>query len=220
MSFASHEIRNPITGMRGYASLITDGTTGDAGTKTMEAAQKIHVLGDEVLALISEYLNKSKTELGLISYHIEDVDLKTIIGEVVGGYAPHAKQKGLELKKEITLDESLVVKADGAKIREIVGNLVDNSLKYTHSGSISVGAHRFGTHARIIISDTGVGISKETMPYLFRKFSRGDAAKSKILGTGIGLYLAKTFIEGMGARIWAESDGKDKGSRFIIEFSA
>ncbi len=220
MSFASHEIRNPITAMRGYASLITDGTIGETHGKTLDAAQRIQVIGDQVLALIGEFLNKSKTELGQINYHMSDVDLKTVVSEIADGYAMHAKQKGIELKKDLTPDENLHVKADETKIREIISNLVDNSLKYTRAGSITVGAHRHGVHVRVTISDTGAGISTETMAVLFKKFSRGDAAKSKILGTGIGLYIARTFVEAMGARIWAESEGKDKGSRFIIEFTS
>jgi signal transduction histidine kinase len=103
-------------------------------------------------------------------------------------------------------------------VKEVIGNVVDNSLKYTPHGSITVSAHRHGVHARVTIQDTGVGISAETLPHLFKKFSRADAQKVNILGTGIGLYLAKTITEAMGGRIWAESDGKDKGSRFILEF--
>jgi len=220
MTFASHEIRNPITAMRGYASLITDGTTGDVPPKVMDAAQKILVLGDEVLALISQFLNKSKMELGQISYSITDFDVGAIVAVVADGYRPHAKQKGIELKKELDASENLHILADQAKVKEVIGNIIDNSLKYTPLGSITVAAHRHGVHVRVVVSDTGVGIPAATLPHLFKKFSRADAQKVNILGTGVGLYLAKTFIEAMGGRIWAESDGKDKGSRFIIEFTA
>ncbi|KKW24682.1 MAG: PAS/PAC sensor signal transduction histidine kinase [Candidatus Kaiserbacteria bacterium GW2011_GWB1_52_6] len=220
MTFASHEIRNPITAMRGYASLITDGTTGAVPPKVMDAAQKILVLGDEVLALISQFLNKSKMELGQISYSVTDFDVGSVVSVVADGYRPHALQKGLELKKELDASENLHIKADQEKMKEVIGNIIDNSLKYTPSGSITVAAHRHGVHVRIVVSDTGVGIPAETLPHLFKKFSRADAQKVNILGTGVGLYLAKTFIDAMGGRIWAESEGKDKGSRFIIEFNA
>jgi signal transduction histidine kinase len=218
MTFASHEIRNPLTAMRGYASLITDGTLGDVPPPVKDTAQKILVLGNEVLLLISEFLNKSKLELGMISYTVSEFELGEAVSAVVEGYRPHTDQKGLVLMSDINQNEHLKIKADLARVKEVVGNVIDNSLKYTPRGSITVSAHRHGVHARITIADTGVGIPPETMPHLFKKFSRADAAKVNILGTGIGLYLSKTITEAMGGRIWAESDGKDKGSRFILEF--
>lgn len=220
MTFASHEIRNPITAMRGYASLISDGTTGTIPPTTKDAAEKILVTGNEVLALISQFLNKSKLELGQIAYAHEPFDMAVAVSAVADGYEPHARQKGIQLIKKIDEAHHFTVKGDESKLKEVVGNVIDNSLKYTRQGSITVAVEQHDTAIRVVISDTGVGIPAETLPHLFKKFSRADAQKVNLLGTGVGLYLAKTFIEGQGARIWAESDGKDKGSRFIIEFPA
>lgn len=217
MTFASHEIRNPITAMRGFASLIVDGTTGQVGDATKDAAEKILVTGNEVLALIGQFLNKSKMELGQISYSMDPFDIGAAVAAVVDGYAPHAHQKGLAMRKDIPATP-VTVKADQGKVKEVVGNIIDNSLKYTKEGNITVSVTQKDGHARVVIADTGVGIPAETLPQLFKKFSRADAQKANLLGTGVGLYLAKTFIEGMGGKIWAESDGKGKGSRFIIEF--
>lgn len=217
MTFASHEIRNPITAMRGYASLITDGTTGQISSETKDAAEKILVTGNEVLSLIGQFLNKSKMELGQISYSMDPFDIGAAVAAVADGYAPHAHQKGLEMRKELPAT-ALMVKADQGKVKEVVGNIIDNSLKYTRTGGITVSVQQTGGKVRVTIADTGVGIPADTLPQLFKKFSRADAQKANLLGTGVGLYLAKTFIEGMGGKIWAESDGKDKGSRFIIEF--
>lgn len=220
MTFASHEIRNPITAMRGYASLITDGTTGEVAPQTKDVAEKILVLGDEVLALIGQFLSKSKMELGKIQYSSDIFDLGVAVSIIADGYKPHAQQKGIDLVKKIDPNEHLIVKADQGKVKEVVGNIIDNSLKYTRQGNITVAVERHGISVRVVVSDTGVGIAPETLPHLFKKFSRADAQKVNLLGTGIGLYLAKTFIEAMGGRIWAESEGTDKGSRFIIEFPA
>jgi signal transduction histidine kinase len=219
MSFASHEIRNPITAMRGYASLIVDGTAGEVSAQAKDSAEKILVNGNTVLSLISQFLNKSKLELGQISYAITEFDAEETVSSVADGFKPHAQQKGLALEKHIDFPH-LKAHGDEAKLREVVGNLIDNSIKYTKSGSITVLLEKRNSMARIIIQDTGVGIPHETLPHLFQKFSRADAHKMNLLGTGLGLYLAKTFIEGMGGKIWAESDGQDKGSRFIIELPA
>lgn len=219
MSFASHEIRNPITAMRGYASLIADGTVGEASPQAKDSAQKILVNGDTVLSLISEFLNKSKLELGQISYAVADVDVGKVVNSIAEGMRAHAEQKGLSLAIRI-VDANLVARADEAKLREVVGNLIDNSVKYTQKGAIMVEVEKRNGTARIVVSDTGVGIPPETISHLFQKFSRADAQKMNLRGTGLGLYLAKTFIEGMGGKIWAESGGKNRGSRFIVELPA
>ena len=219
MTFASHEIRNPITAMRGYASLIQDGTTGEVSPQVKEVAQKILVNGDTVLSLISEFLNKSKVELGQISYATVEVDVGKVITSISEGFKAHARENGLTLDTKINFP-NLIAHADEGKLREVVGNLLDNSLKYTKKGGVVVEVEKRNGMARIVVSDTGVGIPPEILPHLFQKFSRADAHKMNLLGTGLGLYLAKTFIEGMGGKIWAESDGNGKGSRFIIELHA
>ncbi|MDE1925463.1 MAG: hypothetical protein KGH79_04820 [Patescibacteria group bacterium] len=217
MTFASHEIRNPITAMRGYASLMVDGTAGEIPPQAKDAAEKILVIGDTVLALISQFLNQSKLELGQIAYNISTVDLGKAVASMAEGFEPHARQKDLTFATHIDY-QNLQVQADEAKLREVVGNLIDNSIKYTKEGGVTATVEKRNGMARVVIADTGVGIPQETIPYLFQKFSRTDAQKMNLFGTGLGLYLAKTFIEGMGGKIWAESEGKDKGSRFIIEF--
>ena len=220
MTFASHEIRNPITAMRGYASLIVDGTVDHASPEVKAVAQKILIGGNDVLNLIAQFLSKSKMELGQISYNSAPFDLGAAASSIADGYVPHAELRGLTLEKKIDASHQYIIKADEGKVKEVIGNLIDNSLKYTVLGGVTVAVDRHGVAVRLTISDTGVGIAPETLPHLFKKFSRADAQKVNLLGTGVGLYLAKTFIEAMGGRIWAESEGKDKGSRFILEFPA
>ena len=220
MTFASHEIRNPITAMRGYASLIADGTAGAASEEVRGAARKVLVEGNDVLNLISQFLAKSKLELGQLSYANESYDLGATVALVVDGYIPHAQERGLTLRKHIDLSQSLLVRGDAGKTKEVVSNLIDNAIKYTKRGGVTVSVERIGESIRVEIIDTGVGIPERTMANLFKKFSRADAQKMNLLGTGLGLYLGKTFIESQGGKLWVESDGGSKGSRFIIEFPA
>ncbi len=220
MTFASHEIRNPITAMRGLASLIVDGTTGVVSADTKDVAQKILIAGHDVLNIISTYLSKSKMELGQISYDKAVFDLGEAAANMAEGYAPHAEIKGLKLQIDIDRSHKYNLSGDQGKVKEVLGNLIDNALKYTKEGTIRVAVERHGPFVRAVISDSGVGIPEETLKELFKKFSRADAQKVNLLGTGIGLFLAKTFIEAQGGRIWAESNGQGKGSRFIIEFPA
>ncbi len=215
MAFASHEIRNPITAMRGYASLITDGTTGEINQDTKKAAEQILLTGNEVLMLIRQFLDRSKLELGKVSYSIEPFDISLAITQVADGFKAHIAERGLALHTEI--QPGIMVKGDLGKFKEVLGNVVDNSLKYTREGSITLTTELHEKGVRAVVRDTGVGIPQETLPHLFQKFSRADAQKANLLGTGLGLYLGKVFVEGMGGKIWAESDGKGKGARFIIE---
>jgi signal transduction histidine kinase len=218
MSFASHEIRNPITAMRGYASLIADGTAGEASPQVKEIGKRILVEGNEVLNLISQFLSKSKLELGQLAYAHDFFDMGEVVSQAVDGYVPHAEERGLYLKKNIDLSKQFKVMGDHSKVREVVGNLIDNSLKYTKMGGVSVSVEEVAGKVRVEVADTGVGIAADTIQHLFKKFSRADAQKMNLMGTGLGLYLGKTFIEAQGGKIWAESGGAGKGSTFIIEF--
>jgi signal transduction histidine kinase len=220
MAFASHEIRNPITAMRGYASMIADGTTGSTHKETLSAARQVLLTGDEVLMLISQFLDKSKVELGQITYDEAPFDFGAALSSVADGFRPHVEERGLSLHKDIDLSQHYSVRGDQGKVKEVLGNLIDNSLKYTRQGSITVSVQREGERVRAIVKDTGVGIPADVLPKLFQKFGRADAQKANLLGTGLGLYIARVFIEGMGGRVWAESEGAGKGARFIVELPA
>jgi signal transduction histidine kinase len=217
MSFATHEIRTPITVMRGYATMLLDGDKGEVTTEIKDLLQKIMIAGNDVTTLLTEYLDKSKIELGQLEYVPSLFDTKTVINEVLAIFAIHAEQKGLKLTKSIRSAKKFTVYADRAKVKEVLINIIDNSIKYTPKGSVTVTLKQDNGFVCIAISDTGVGIEKEIMPSLFKEFSRADLQKVNILGSGIGLYLAKKFTEAQNGKIWAESEGKNKGAQFYIQ---
>lgn len=217
MTFATHEIRTPITVMRGYAAILLDGDKGQISPQVVDLLQKIMISGNEVISLLSQYLNKSKIELGQLQYVFLKVDVVQLVNEVLGTFKVHADQKGLYLTEVLPTREKLFVNADQGKLKEVITNLIDNSIKYTPKGSVVLSVERHDTNILIKINDTGVGIEEDTMKILFREFSRADIQKVNILGTGLGLYLAKIFIDAHKGRVWAESEGKGKGSQFYIE---
>jgi signal transduction histidine kinase len=173
--------------------------------------------GNDVLALISQFLSKSKLELGQLTYDAVDFDLGEVVRDIVEGMRPHAKERGLALKLTFDPATPVGVRADRAKIKEAIGNIIDNAIKYTKEGSVAVTVGRRNRTAMVSVSDTGVGIAPQALPHLFEKFSRADARHMNRLGTGLGLYLAKVFVEAEGGRIWAESEGDGKGSTFYLE---
>ena len=106
-------------------------------------------------------------------------------------------------------------------MKQVLTNLVDNAIKYTPTGSVTVTIEKKDTVARLTITDTGVGIPPEEIGLLFEKFKRARGAnKVNTTGTGLGLYVAKQLTEGNAGKIWVESDGAGKGSRFIVELPA
>ncbi|MEK7208537.1 MAG: ATP-binding protein [Patescibacteria group bacterium] len=99
-----------------------------------------------------------------------------------------------------------------------IENLIDNAVKYTEQGTITITMTKTGEQALLKVADTGVGIAQETLPHLFKKFSRAsDASKANLKGTGLGLYVAKQLVEAQGGKIWAESEGEGKGATFSVE---
>jgi len=218
MSFASHEIRTPMTVMKGYAAMVLEGDLGRINPKVKDAAQKILISSNNVLSLIAQYLSKSKNELGQLSYSSVVFDLGKMVKELVQNFQINAEQKGIKLTAEVDDKLTYDVKADEGKIREVIGNLIDNAVKYTpKEGLAVVSVIKKDGKILVKIADTGSGIPKETIPQLFKKFSRADAQKANLLGTGLGLFLSKTFIDAHKGRIWVESEGENKGSQFYVE---
>lgn len=216
ISFASHEIRTPITVMKGYADLMLDEDDGEISQKNRDLAKKIMVAGSDVISLISQYLNKSKMELGQLQYNFSVFDMTLVVKEVVANFKINAEQRGLRLEF-LEVGGALFVNGDQGKLKEVIGNIIDNSLKYTPQGEVKVSVTEDNGKVLISVKDTGVGMSKETIPLLFKEFGRADNEKVNILGTGLGLYLAKTFIDAHKGHVWAESEGEGKGSQFYIE---
>ena len=221
VSIASHQLRSPITSIRGYASMLVEGSYGKIPDQATEILNKI-VESSKYMALsIEDYLNVSRIEAGNMKYEYSDFDVKKLAETVADELRPVAIKKGLVLLFKNETTGSTTVHADIGKTKQVIMNLVDNSIKYTPKGTVNVIARNDIKKKvmQIRIEDTGVGMSKETIEGLFDKFVRAKNANNvNVTGTGLGLYVAKTMVTQMKGRVWAESDGEGKGSRFIIEF--
>jgi signal transduction histidine kinase len=218
MSFASHELRNPLTSIKGIASEILEGDFGEVSPVVKAEIEKIFIRTNDNIQLIQQYLNKSKFELGQIAYQFEILDLKDTVAQIVEGFRYHKEHKKVALLL-VTDGGPFTVKADKGKIQEVVGNLVDNAIKYSpENTTVEVSLSHEGEKVVLRVKDNGIGIPKETIPQLFQKFARAqEARKVNIKGSGLGLYLAKQFIEAHKGQIRVESEGEGKGSTFIVE---
>lgn len=225
VSLASHQIRGPLTSIKGYSAMLLDGDFGKLPKQAQEAARIMMDSCNTLVRVVNDYLDITRIEQGRMKYEFTDVDVRALIETCVKELTPSIERAKLVCKVDLPKpmgDTSLEwwhIKADGPKLKQVVLNLIDNAVKYTPKGSIHI--HLFETtdkKIRLEIKDTGVGIAPLTMPKLFAKFSRAEnASETNILGTGLGLYVAKMMVEAFEGKIWAESEGEGKGSTFIVE---
>ncbi len=217
MSLATHEIRNPATFIKGFTAGALEGDLGDLTPAVTDGMQKIFVRVNDIIHLGNQYLDKSKLELNQLKYEFTPFDLGKLAEDLVHEFESAAAQQKIIITANIDKNQSYEVQADNGKIKEVIGNLIDNSIKYTKQGSVAVSVTKNEDNVTVKIADTGDGIPAETIPQLFKKFSRADAQKANLLGTGLGLYLAKIFIDAHHGKIWVESPGKGGGSTFYVE---
>lgn len=220
LSIASHQLRAPLTAIKGYSSLILEHSFGDISEKVRGAVDVIFQSSQKLVTVIEDFLNITRIELGKMKYEMGPTDLKMLVETAVKELGPQIEKRGLGIHLEIPVGLSFVVTADSGKIAQVIGNLIDNATKYTKEGSITITLSRpIGLgKVRIAITDTGVGLTPGAHAKLFEKFIRAtDAGKVNIIGTGLGLYVAKQIVEAHKGKIWAESPGPGKGSTFYVE---
>ena len=220
VSLASHQLRGPLTALKGYASLILEGDFGEVSAPVKEAVDKIFRSSTALAVLVGDYLDVSRIEQGRMQYDFSTFDFKELTKTVVEELKPVSDKAGLNVTFDFNVNDTYIIKADQGKIKQVISNLLDNSIKYTPKGWIKVELSKKnpGSLIELTIQDTGVGIKPEVLPRLFEKFTRApDASKTNIMGTGLGLYVAKKMIESHNGKIWAESEGAGKGSTFHIE---
>ncbi len=222
VSFATHQLRAPLTAMKGYASLILDGDLGKLSNDIRNAITRIYDSSNTLTSIVDDYLNISRIELGSMKYSFENIDLKDLIDNVIGELKPNIEKSKLQFKYNIDREKKYMVNADKDKFKQIIANLVDNAIKYTPSGTVEISlVKKIDNGDRKIlfsVKDRGIGIAPEVLPKLFAKFSRAENGnRQNIHGTGLGLFVAKEIVTAHKGHIWAESVGEGRGSVFSVE---
>ncbi len=218
ISMASHQLRTPLTAIKGYISMILEGQYGDISEKAEKALRHVYNSNERLVNLVHDLLTISRVEMGKLEADVRSVQPEELIRSCLEDTKLEAKEAGLKLmfeKPEQTLPK---IDIDPTKIRQALLNLIDNAIKYTDEGSITVRADEHKNYVSISVSDTGEGLAKEEQDNIFQSFSRGEAGQRMFTeGTGLGLHVAQRFVELHNGRIRVESDGKGEGSTFIIE---
>lgn len=218
LSIASHQLRTPLSAIKGYLSMISEGTYGGIPEKAKKAIDNVYQSNERLVKLVNAFLDISRIEMGVVEIDFEMSSVEDLISEIISEIEIKAREKNLYLKFE-GLEEPLPkISLDKGKIKEVILNLLDNAIKYTQKGGITIKTRIQNTKCYIQISDTGEGLTKEETGRLFESFVRGEAgARFWTEGAGLGLYVSRKFIELHKGKIWAESPGKGKGSTFYIE---
>jgi two-component system phosphate regulon sensor histidine kinase PhoR len=211
---ASHELKTPIAAIRAAGETLAHG-----GLDDREAARGfveiIERNSARISRLVDDLLDLSRVESRQWTFHIAALDAAGVANAVVGQLAGKAQDKGLRLRSEIP--EGVKVRADLRSLEQVLVNLVDNAVKYTHRGEVTVRADRDGACWVLSVVDTGPGIEAHHLPRLFERFYRVDPGRSREQGgTGLGLAIVKHLVQGMGGTVGVESGGQ--GSRFWARF--
>ena len=224
ISTASHEMRTPVASIEGYLGLALNPQTAQIDAKARDFIMKAHEAAQHLGRLFQDLLDVSKSEDGRLTNIPRVVDMGSFVATIVEGLQGKAQEKGLELifkpadqRAQKILVPVFFVNQDNDHIREVVNNLVENAIKYTPQGSVTVDLS--GTEDKVVVSvkDTGLGIPAEDVPHLFQKFYRVDNVdRQSIGGTGLGLYLSRRLAEAMQGRLWVESN-YGQGSTFFLE---
>jgi len=219
LNIASHQLRTPLSAMKGYLSMILDGNY--PREKEKEFIKTIYRSNEREIELVNDLLDLNKLQTGKLQFNFrDDVQLEDIIEEIINEFQPEAQKKGLYLRFNKPKQPLPKVTADPQKLRQVILNLVDNALKYTQKGGIVVSVQYDNNSDTIltIVQDTGIGMTPQEKEKLFQLFERSeDAISTYPSGVGIGLYLSSEIVKAHKGKIWAESPGKGKGSTFYVE---
>jgi signal transduction histidine kinase len=215
----SHELRNPLHTIINCIRLVRDGMCDDR-EEEMEYLLHADEAAIHLLGIINDLLDLSKIEEGKLSVVTEPINLRKLLQEVINLQSVNVQKKGLQLKINLG-QEVIAIKADAAKLKQVLINVIGNATKFTEAGSIAIATeieNNFRQSQVIItVTDTGVGIDPAQQHKLFRPFVMADSANTrKFEGTGLGLAISRNLIELMGGTITLESAGINQGTTIAI----
>lgn len=215
IAFAAHELRGPITVIRGYLDVLGDELGPRLSKEYRELIERMIMSSNRLSSYINNILNASKFDRRHLKLKLEEASLSAIYATVRDDMSLRARLQGRLLS--IDIPETLpTVAADIASIGEVIANLIDNAIKYSSPGGhINVTARQDGDIVRLSVEDFGIGMPDNVISNLFHKFYRSHRSKDKFQGTGIGLYICKAIIESHGGEIAVVSQ-EGKGSTFTI----
>lgn len=212
----SHELRNPLNAVSGWAKLLEVGKLGEEQSR--HAIEVILRNVNAQVRLVDDLLDMSSVVSGKMRLAIQPVNVADVIGEALDAVRPGAEAKGIQLQSVLD-SPGAQVSGDPGRLQQVVWNLLYNAVKFTpKAGRIQVKLQQVKSHVEIMVSDTGQGIRPDLLPYIFDRLRQGDSSRSRAHGgLGIGLALVRHIAELHGGSVFAESPGEEQGATFVVK---
>lgn len=215
IAFAAHELRGPITVIRGYLDTLSDELEGTVDSEQQELFDRLIVSANRLSSYINNILNSSKYDRRHLKVHLSETSITDIYALIADDMQLRASAQHRLLAVNLSSDLPTIA-ADATSVSEVLGNLIDNAIKYSNEGGgIEVGAEAHGEHLEIYIQDHGIGMPANVVGNLFHKFYRSHRSRETVAGTGIGLYISKAIVESHGGEMEVKSI-EGEGSRFMF----
>jgi signal transduction histidine kinase len=214
LSVMSHELRTPLNVITGYAEVLSQGVLGEIQREQMHAVKTISYQSRELLRMINEILQVGSIEAGKVKANCQEVNISDFLVELRSGYE-------ILSKKEISLHWNIpsrlpIVRTDGEKLKHVLQNLINNAIKFTETGSVTISARCISKSIEFKVKDTGIGMPQDMLPSIFQMFRQLDSSNTRSYGgSGVGLYIVKKFVDLLSGKIEVESV-LGEGSTFTI----
>jgi signal transduction histidine kinase len=215
LASVSHELRTPLTSIIGYVDMLQKGIYGEPSERMRDPLVYMRQSSMALLRMINDILDFSRAQAGHLKVELQPTNLLNCVANVVGQLRPQLAERGLGFELDVPTGLP-PVRANPARLEQVLTNLLSNAVKFTERGQISVCAAQIGETVRLQVRDTGVGIAPEDQALIFQEFRRVETPGRRVGGTGLGLAISRRILELMGATITVES-ALGEGSTFTIE---
>ncbi len=217
VNLTSHQLRTPLSGMKWLLELLQKQDTGSLNKKQKDFIEKIYTSNERMIALVNDLLEVSRIEQGQTQLYLQPTDLTSVIQAIIKEKEKEIKKKRLQVSFTIEQEPFPMVQTELNKIKQATHNVISNAIAFTPGeGKVTINLKKDGDSALVSVADSGIGIPKDQQSQIFSRFFRGTNIRTlETTGTGLGLYIAKAFIEGSGGRIWFKSE-ENKGTTFYF----
>lgn len=215
--FITHKVKGSFTRTKTLFAGMLDGTFGQISPEIKKRAEQGLEFDDNGIQTVNLVLNVANLQNGLIQYNMKPINFEEIVKQSITDKKLLAEERGLTIEEEIK-EGDYGLDGDANWLKEVVNNLIDNSIRYTKEGKITVGLEKRENKILLSVKDTGIGINEEDKKNLFKEGGRGkNSVLVNVDSTGYGLFTVKLIVEAHGGKVWVESEGENRGSQFYVE---